>query len=202
MLPIALTLAIAFTLGSFPTAYLAGRILSGADIRAVGSGNPGALNSARSLGIGVGIAVLLIDACKGILAVFIALQTPVSDLWVYASALAVTLGHNFSPFTGFKGGKGGASVLGISAFMLWHITAITLAVGLVAFLATRQAVVSMTVVFIVLNALTIVTGQSAEQIVLCLILSFLVAGTHLARERERVVSALRERNWRKFMSIE
>ena len=161
-----------------------------------------ALNTARSMGTGVGVAVLLIDAGKGVLAVFIALQMPVADLWVYASALMVTLGHNFSPFTGFRGGKGAASVLGISAFMLWQITGLTLAVGLVVFLATRQAVVSMTVVFIVLNALTIATGQSTGQIVLCVILSALVAGTHLLRERDRVSSAVRERNWRRFMSIE
>ena len=137
MLEITLTLIIAFLLGSFPTAYIAGRVLSGEDMREVGSGNPGALNTARNMGIGVGVAVLLTDAAKGILAVFVALQMPVSDLWVYASALMVTFGHNFSPFTGFRGGKGAASVLGISAFMLWHITAITFAIGLAVFLVTR-----------------------------------------------------------------
>ncbi len=202
MLEISLTLLIAFGLGSFPTAYIVGRILSGGDIREVGSGNPGALNTARSMGMGVGVAVLLIDAGKGILAVFIALQVSVADLWVYASALMVTLGHNFSPFTGFRGGKGAASVLGISAFMLWQITAVTLAFGLVLYLTTRQAVLSMTGVFILLNALTIATGQSTGQIVLCIILSALVAGTHLLREYDRVSSAVRERNWRRFMSIE
>lgn len=86
--------------------------------------------------------------------------------------------------------------------MLWHITAITFAAGLLVYLVTRQAVVSMTVIFIVLNALTIATGQSTGQIVMCIILSLLVAGTHLLRERERVSSAVRERNWRKFISIE
>lgn len=202
MLEIALTLVIAFLIGSFPTAYIAGRVLSGEDMREVGSGNPGALNTARRVGVGVGIAVLLIDAGKGILAVFIALQLSVDDMGVYASAFLVTLGHNFSPFTGFRGGKGAASVLGISAFMLWHITAITFAVGLVVYLTTRQAVVSMTAVFIVLNALTIVTGQSTGQIVLCILLSMLVAGTHLLRERKRVSSAVRDRDWRRFMSIE
>ena len=202
MLEIALTLVIAFALGSFPTAYIAGRVLSGSDIREVGSGNPGALNTARNMGIGVGVAVLLTDAAKGILAVFVALQMPVADLWVYASALMVTLGHNFSPFTGFRGGKGAASVLGISAFMLWQITAVTLAFGLVLYLTTRQAVLSMTGVFILLNALTIATGQSTGQIVLCIILSALVAGTHFLREYDRVSSAVRERNWRRFMSIE
>ena len=160
MLEIALTLVIAFLLGSFPTAYIAGRALSGEDMREVGSGNPGALNTARRVGIAVGAAVLLIDAGKGILAVFIALQMSVSDLWVYSSRAPRNARPQLLAVHWIQGREGAASVLGISAFMLWHITAITFAVGLVSLSLHRQAVVSMTVVFIVLNALTIATGQS------------------------------------------
>ena len=197
-----LVLLIAFALGSFPTAFVAGKLLSRGDIREAGSGNPGALNAVRQYGKWVGLVVLLVDAGKGILAVVIAQAMSVTDLWVYLTALLVTLGHNFSPVLKFRGGKGAATVLGISAYMLLQITAISGAAGLLVLLLTRNGVLAVTCVFIVLNALTIATGQATGQIVLCIVLSFLVAGTHLWRQSEEVTDAVRERNWRRFLSIE
>ena len=197
-----LALLIAFALGSFPTAFVAGKLLSRGDIRDVGSGNPGTLNAVRQYGKLVGLVVLLVDAGKGILAVIIAQAMSVTDIWVYLTALLVTLGHNFSPALRFRGGKGAATVLGISAFMLWQITAISGAAGLLVLLLTRHGVLAVTCVFIVLNALTIATGQATGQIVLCIVLSFLVAGTHLWRQSDEVTGAIRERSWRRFLSIE
>ena len=197
-----LALLVAFALGSFPTAFLAGKLLSRGDIRDAGSGNPGALNAARQYGKVVGLTVLLIDAGKGILAVIVAQAMSVADVWVYATALSVTLGHNFSPVLRFKGGKGAATVLGISAFMLWQITAISAAAGLIVLLLTRHGVLAVACVFIVLNALTIATGQATGQIVLCIVLSLLVAGTHLWRRSEEVSDAVRSRSWRRFLSID
>ncbi len=197
-----LALLIAFALGSIPTAFVAGKLLSHGDIRDAGSGNPGALNAVRQYGKLVGLIVLLVDAGKGILAVIIAQAMSVTDIWIYGTALLATLGHNFSPALKFRGGKGAATVLGISAFMLWQITAISGGAGLVALLLTRNGVLAVTCVFIVLNALTIATGQATGQIVLCIVLSFLVAGTHLWRQSDEVTDAVRERSWRRFLSIE
>ena len=125
------TLILAALLGSLPTAYLLGRYVKGIDIRSVGSKNPGAVNAARSLGKGLGLLVLIVDAGKGALAVFIGQRLGAAEIALYLSAVLATLGHNFSPFLGFRGGKGGATVLGISALMLWQITAITVVAGAV-----------------------------------------------------------------------
>ena len=195
-------LLIAFALGSFPTAFVAGKLISRRDIRDAGSGNPGALNATRQYGKAVGLAVLLIDAGKGILAVIIAQAMSVSEVWIYGTALLATLGHNFSPALRFRGGKGAATVLGISAFMLWQITAISGGAGLIVLLLTRHGVLAVTCVFIVLNALTVATGQATGQIVLCIVLSLLVAGTHLWRQSDEVTDAVRKRSWRRFLSIE
>ena len=197
-----LALLIAFALGSFPTAFVSGKLLSRGDIREAGSGNPGTLNAVRQYGTLVGLVVLLVDAGKGILAVIIAQAMSVTDIWIYGTALLATLGHNFSPVLKFRGGKGAATVLGISAFMLWQITAISGGAGLLVLLLTRHGVLAVTCVFIVLNALTIATGQATGQIVLCIVLSFLVAGTHLWRQSEEVTDAVREHSWRRFLSIE
>jgi glycerol-3-phosphate acyltransferase PlsY len=198
---IVVALLCAFALGSIPTAYIAGRALSGLDIRSVGSGNPGTMNAVQHLGKAVGLTVLAVDAGKGILAVVIAQQMSVTDTWVYLSAFAVTMGHNFTPVLKFRGGKGAATVLGISAFMLWQITAISGAFGLVILVIVRHPVWAVTGVFVALNALTIATGQPIGQIVLCLALSFLVAGTHIGRQLDEVSEAIRSRDWRRFMRI-
>ena len=184
-----------------PTAYILSRLVSGRDIRAVGSGNPGAVNTAQNVGKIAGVAVLLLDAGKGILAVVIAQSMSVTDVWVYGTALSVTLGHNFTPALRFKGGKGAATVLGISAFMLWQITAWSALVGILALVVTRRPVLSVAIVFFALNVFTIATGQPIGQIALCLILSFLVAGTHVWRQYDEIAASVRARDWRGFMRI-
>ena len=198
---IALALLAALALGSFPTAFLLGKALARGDIRELGSGNPGALNTTAQIGKAAGAAVLLIDAGKGILAVVIAQRLSIADGWVYLAALLAIVGHNFSPVLKFRGGKGAATALGVSAFMLWQITAISFAVGVIALLLSRHGVVAVTCVFIVINTLTIATGQPLGQIALCLAISALVAGTHLWRERAELSEAIRSRSWRRFISI-
>ena len=191
-----------FLLGSFPTAYLVGRWRQGIDIRGVGSHNPGATNIGREVGIAAGIFVLGVDAAKGAIAIVVGQQIGVPTTVLYFTSLAAVIGHNFSPFLGFKGGKGAATVLGISMLMLWQITVISGAIGLLILAATRHAVWAMTAIFLALNALTIATGQPIGQIVLCIVLSLLVAGTHFGRQRAHLIPALASGDWRRFMSID
>ena len=191
-----------FLLGSFPTAYIVGRWRQGIDIRGVGSNNPGATNIGREVGVAAGIFVLAVDAVKGAIAIIVGQQLGVPTTALYFASLAAVIGHNFSPFLGFKGGKGAATVLGISMLMLWQITAISGAIGLLVLAATRHAVWAMAAVFVALNALTIATGQPIGQIVLCIVLSLLVAGTHFGRQRAHLMPALASGDWRRFMSID
>ena len=191
-----------FLLGSFPTAYLVGRWSRGFDIRGVGSRNPGATNIGREVGIAAGVLVLAVDAIKGAIAILVGQQLGVPTTVLYFTSLAAVVGHNFSPFLGFKGGKGAATVLGISMFMLWQITAVSGAIGLLVLAASRHAVWAMAAVFLALNALTIATGQTIGQIVLCIVLSLLVAGTHFGRQRAHLLPALASGDWRRFMSID
>ncbi|MDA0770269.1 MAG: hypothetical protein BZY79_00215 [SAR202 cluster bacterium Casp-Chloro-G4] len=195
-------LLMAFLLGSMPTAYLMGRALKGIDVREAGSGNSGAVNAGRQLGKGVGVLVLLIDAGKGILAILIGRALQVPMLTLYISAVLVVAGHNYSPFLGFRGGKGGATVLGLSALMLWQITGIAIALGAIIFLVTRRAVWAMAGVFMLLNALTIATAQGPGLIILCLLLSLMVAATHFSRRRADLLPALKSGDWRRIMSAD
>lgn len=103
---------VAFGLGAIPFGWLLGRLRFGTDIRQLGSQNIGATNVARTLGVGAGLVVLLLDAAKAFFAIWIAEHFGHS-LWLSASAgtLAV-MGHIYSPFLAFKGGKGVAAGLG------------------------------------------------------------------------------------------
>ena len=111
----ALFCVFAFFLGSFPTAYWIGK-LRGVDIREHGSGNVGATNAFRVLGRGPGGLVFLLDFLKGALPVFwfsvspVPVFDPSAPLWV---GLAAILGHVFTPFLRFKGGKGIATGAGV-----------------------------------------------------------------------------------------
>jgi len=191
-----------FLLGSFPTAYIVGRWKRGIDIRGVGSHNPGATNIGREVGTAAGTFVLAVDAVKGAIAIIVGQQLGVPTTALYFTSLAAVIGHNFTPFLGFRGGKGAATVLGISMLMLWQIAAISGAIGLLVFAATRHVVWAMAAIFLALNALTIATGQPIGQIVLCIVLSLLVAGTHFGRQRAHLMPALASGDWRRFMSID
>lgn len=112
-LPALLVVATAFLLGSIPSGYLAGRA-KGIDLRQHGSGNIGATNALRTLGKPLGILVFVADALKGAAAVWLAaLIAPASGPWPgILAAVAAIAGHNYTPWLGFKGGKGIATSAG------------------------------------------------------------------------------------------
>ena len=113
---------LAFLLGSIPTGYLVARA-KGIDIRQHGSGNIGATNVFRTLGKPLGVFVLVIDALKGFAAVWITLHFGGSSAWpCILAAVAVIAGHNYTPWLGFKGGKGIATSAGVLiALMPWAV---------------------------------------------------------------------------------
>ena len=114
----ALLIAGSYLIGGIPAAYLGGRIQRGVDIRDHGNGNVGTVNAIRTLGLRSGLLVLAADAAKGAAVVGLGRLAGVSDYTLFAMAVAVTAGHNWSPYIGFKGGKGVAVIFGISLAMV------------------------------------------------------------------------------------
>ena len=108
----------AYLLGSFPSAYLLAR-LKGRDIFAVGSGNMGAMNTARNLGYGLGALVFLLDVGKGVLASYLGLLIGGESLApAFAACVGVAAGHAWSLFAGFRGGKALATGWGAVTLLL------------------------------------------------------------------------------------
>ncbi len=107
----------AYIAGSIPFAYIFTKVFRGEDITKIGSGNPGATNVYRLYGHGLGIPVLLLDVAKGYFPAYLADRTVMAPILVPIVVLAVVLGHDFSPFLKFKGGKGVAASVGIFLFL-------------------------------------------------------------------------------------
>jgi len=129
----------AFLIGSIPFGYLIGRFAYRTDLRKHGSGNIGAMNALRTLGTRGAVAVLLLDAGKGALAVLATASAvggvPLPSL---AAACAV-LGHCFSPWLGWKGGKGVATALGAVFALCWPAGLVCVAAWLLGALLTRYS---------------------------------------------------------------
>ena len=120
---IILTILISFLCGSIPTGYLIIKKLYGIDIRTKGSGNIGSTNVKRIAGIKIAIITQIIDILKGIVPVALALwvskilNLPIpTNIYLSIVALVVILGHDYTPFLGFNGGKGVNTTIG--AFFL------------------------------------------------------------------------------------
>ena len=109
---------VAYLVGGIPFGLLIVRLKTGADVRESGSGNIGATNVLRTTGPLAGILTLVLDAAKGLFAVWLADTLTHGDIfWMSFAALAVLLGHAFSPYLKFKGGKAVASFLGAFGYL-------------------------------------------------------------------------------------
>jgi glycerol-3-phosphate acyltransferase PlsY len=100
-----------YLIGAFPTSYLIGR-RRGINLREVGDGNLGGLNTFRVLGRKPALLVSIVDIGKGALAAWLAHMLSGSDVVPYLAALAAALGHDFSIYIHFQGGQGMGSILG------------------------------------------------------------------------------------------
>jgi glycerol-3-phosphate acyltransferase PlsY len=120
--------AFAYLLGSFPTAYLAAKIRKGMDIRRVGTGNAGATNVLVVAGPLLAALVYVIDLLKGLVPVLLARNFIGTDISMGLAGFAAILGHDFSIFLGFSGGKGVATTTGaMFGINSWIISIIIIA---------------------------------------------------------------------------
>jgi glycerol-3-phosphate acyltransferase PlsY len=115
--------ALSYLMGATPTSYWVGRLFHGIDLREHGSGNLGATNAFRVMGLKWALPVVLVDVAKGVVpAGLFAAWAGVGFGWAITFGLAAIVGHMFSLWVGFKGGKGIATSAGVFvAFAPWAI---------------------------------------------------------------------------------
>lgn len=181
-----LGILLSYLLGSFPTAYIAGKLYKKIDIREHGSGNVGATNVFRVLGKGPGIIVLAIDIFKGILAVAVLADfLGVTEIWQrIIVSLAVVSGHNWTVFLGFKGGKGIATSFGVLIGLTIRIATIrpvlliTFGVWLVSFLLTGIVSLSSLLASLSLPVVMVITNQPFALVCLGVVFCLFVVFRH------------------------
>lgn len=112
-----------FFLGAIPFSVWLGKVLIRKDVRDFGDGNPGAMNTFRAGNFLVGFLVLMLDISKGVLPIAVAVdQFALPDIAMVFIAIAPVLGHAFSPFLEYKGGKAIAVTLGVwIGLTIWKI---------------------------------------------------------------------------------
>ena len=144
MTTVFLVLVLSYLLGSIPTSILVCRVAGGLDIREHGSGNAGATNVYRVLGLGPAILVALVDVAKGSVAVLVISgiqvgappQLSADILKILAGGTAVA-GHIWTVFAGFRGGKGMATAIGALAFIAPAALSAALVVWLILLFTVR-----------------------------------------------------------------
>lgn len=120
---------IAYLLGNIQTSYLIGRYFKKTDIREHGSGNAGTTNALRVFGKKIAVITLLVDALKGVLAVYIGIKLGGLDGGLVAG-IAVIVGHNWPFYLKFRGGKGVATSIGVGLAVSPLSALISIAMGI------------------------------------------------------------------------
>jgi len=188
ILTAAIVLVIAYLLGSIPSAYIIARLRKGIDIRQVGSHNMGAMNTFYKVGFWWGMLVLGMDIGKGALGVAIAFWMDSSpyvfgqpEYLAMAAGAAVLLGHNFPLFLKFKGGKGGASCIGIMIVLMpWGVIAYPALFGLL-LLITRFPTMSYGLSFVVFPFLAAFIYHSTPFIIFSVLVFLFLIGRYIPR---------------------
>lgn len=191
----ALAAVVSFLLGSIPSGLWIGRAVRGIDVRKHGSGNLGATNVYRTLGPMWGILVLCLDAAKGGAAVLVArailtsgAEQPVSALGHEPSPIlaagilgmvAATLGHIFTPFAGFRGGKGVATLAGAWATLAPLALAIALCAWILIFALSRVvSLASMVSALVLPVAAALTLGIADPRFFIAILVAALVVLRH------------------------
>ena len=187
---------VAYTLGSIPSAYVVGRLLTGKDIRQEGDRNPGAGNAYRTIGAKAGIVVGVADIGKGAVAVLLARGITGSLGAEMAAGVLVLVGHSWPIFLRLHGGRGAASLVGVYVALV-PIPAIPLTLALLLLLPIiKSATITLSLVMIPMPFLVWITKGSYSLVVYCIGLPIMVGVRHyfstrnLSRQEEKSAEAL------------
>ena len=177
VLVFALCLVAGYLIGSFPTGYFVAKAY-GVNIQKVGSGNIGATNVLRSVGIWPAMFVVLADPLKAMLSILIADLVGVSEWGLVLAGLATVLGNNFNIFLGWRGGKGVATSLGVGLAIVPVVTLAASAIGILTIALGRYVSLGSVVALFSAPLFLVMRPFSVPQLFLVLTLLLLVVVRH------------------------
>lgn len=179
---------VGYLLGAIPTGFLAGRLLGDIDIRRVGDENMGAANVFRHISPITGIAVGLIDAAKGSVAILIAQAAGISQLAILSTGVAAVIGHNWPVFIGFRGGRGASTTIGVFLVLMTQAMLILGGPALLALVTKKNTNIACAILFAPLWLVCWLLGYPGILVAYSIALPCLVGFTHYLRVRGRVVT--------------
>lgn len=159
---ILLTILMSYLLGAIPNALIIGKVFFKKDVRQYGSGNLGGSNTGRVLGKKVGVIVMLLDALKAIIAVFltktiISITNPdLINLSIYLSGAFAIIGHCYTCFAKFKGGKAVASTFGVLLATSFYIFIICLVLYIIILKLCKFVSLDSIIIFFVSSLLALI----------------------------------------------
>ena len=177
-----LTVVLAYLIGSIPSGLILGKLFWHTDLREHGSHNIGATNAWRTLGKRAGIAVFIADSIKGQAGVVLGLLLAGTPLAAVLGGLFAIIGHSFSLFLRFHGGKGVATSLGVLTMMMGNVTLIVFAVWFAIVYLTRYVSLGSVVAAFLTPVLAALFAYPVEYIVFSVIAAVLV----IVRHRENI----------------
>jgi glycerol-3-phosphate acyltransferase PlsY len=179
--------AAAYLLGSIPSAYLIGRWLKGLDLRKAGDGRLGAALTRRRVGLGGSIIVAIMDVGKGVAAVYLAKALGLPLGVVAVAGLAAVVGHNWSLFLRFKGGKGALVTFGVLAsLMFWPLLAAMAISGIALIFTNGKTGFASGVAFFSLALLNLFTGSAMVLVITPILLAVPMVLKHISMPKEDV----------------
>lgn len=178
MMKIALLIPFAFILGSIPFGIIIAKVM-GIDLKKIGSGNIGATNVLRALGKCPAALTLLGDILKGTVAVAIGRYLSVGPAYEGIIGLSAILGHNFSLFLGFKGGKGVATSIGVLLIYSPQVAIFTLIIWVMVVLMTRYSSLGAIVAFGLLPVNVFLVDYSEMKLIISAMITLLILLRHI-----------------------
>ena len=172
----------AYLIGSIPSGLILGKLFWHTDLREHGSHNIGATNAWRTLGKGAGIAVFIADSLKGQAGVALGLALVGTPLAAVVGGLFAIIGHSFSIFLRFHGGKGVATSLGVLTMLMGNVTLLVFAVWLAIVYMTRYVSLGSVVAGALTPVLAVLFDYPMEYVLFTVIAALLV----ILRHRENI----------------
>ena len=187
-------LGISYLIGAIPFGLIIAKSKQGIDLRQVGSGNIGATNVARTCGFFYGLCTFLLDMLKGIISVAIAFKLSANPIFISLAAISVILGHMYSVFLNYNGGKGVATTIGI--YLILNPCALIISAIISLLIIYLTGYVSLgSIILVMVMVIFMLFQKGFIYFILSLIIMLLVINKH----KDNVVRVLKgqENTWKK-----
>ncbi len=174
----AMILILSYFLGAIPNGLIFGKLIWKKDLRKFGSGNIGATNAWRTIGKSAGLLIFALDFLKGALAVVLAQHFIGTSAAMILAGLCAIIGHTFTIFLKFHGGKGVATGLGVIAMLMPKVTVIVFSVWLVIVCITRYVSLGSVVAAALVPILAFVFNDPKEFVLLGIVAAIFIIFRH------------------------